>query len=59
MGADLTAPSLNDVATDYTALTLNTDLTCATGNKIIVVEVDTDNKIKKASAVQNVVVATE
>lgn len=59
VGADLTAPSLNDVATDYTALTLNTDLTCATGNKIIVVEVDTDNKIKKASAVQNVVVATE
>lgn len=56
VGADLTAPSVNDIATDYTALTLNTDITCATGNKIIVVEVDENNKIKKASAIETVVV---
>lgn len=52
----LATPAVNDVATDYTALTLNTDITCATGNKIIVVEVDANNKIKKASEVKDVVV---
>lgn len=56
VGTNLTAPSLNDVATDYTALTLDTDITCAAGDSIIVVEVDTDNKIKNASATTTVVV---
>jgi phage major head subunit gpT-like protein len=52
----ITAPELNDVATGYSALTLNTDITCADGDKIIVVEVDGDNKIKAASSVEDVVV---
>lgn len=56
VAASITAPQLNDVATGYNALTLNTDITCASGNKIIVVEVDGDNKIKKASTVADVVV---
>ena len=52
----ITAPELDDVATGYSALTLDTDITCAAGNKIIVVEVDGDNKIKAASSVEDVVV---
>jgi len=52
----ITAPELDDVATGYSALTLDTDITCADGDKIIVVEVDGDNKIKAASAVEDVVV---
>lgn len=56
VAASITAPSLNDVATDYTSLTLNTDITCASGDKIIVVEVDENNKIKKASSITSVVV---
>ena len=55
VAAAITAPQLNDVATGYSSLTLNTDITCTTGDKIIVVEVDGDNKIKKASSVMNVV----
>lgn len=58
VGASITVPSVNDVATDYTALTVNTDIACATGDKIIVVEVDENNKIKKASSVENVVVGS-
>lgn len=56
VAASITAPSLDDTATGYEALTLNTDITCESGNKIIVVEVDTNNKIKKASSVMDVVV---
>lgn len=54
--SSITAPELDDTATGYSALTLNADITCASGNKIIVVEVDTNNKIKAASAVEDVVV---
>ena len=56
VGASVTKPSLNDVATDYTALTLNTDITCASGDKIVVVEVDSSNMIKKSTEVLNVTV---
>lgn len=56
VAASITAPSLDDTATGYEALTLDTDITCESGNKIIVVEVDTNNKIKKASSVIDVVV---
>lgn len=55
VGSSITAPTVNEVATGYSDLTLNTDITCSSGDKIIVVEVNTDNKIKKASAIQNVV----
>ena len=54
--SSITAPELDDTATGYSALTLDTDITCESGNKIIVVEVDGDNKIKKASSVLDVVV---
>lgn len=56
VAASITAPELDDAATDYSALTLDTDITCESGNKIIVVEVDGDNKIKAASSVLDVVV---
>lgn len=49
VGASVSKPSLNDVATDYTALVLNTDITCASGDKIVVVETDSANRIKRAS----------
>ena len=55
VGADVTKPALNDADTDYTALSLNTDITCATGNKIVVVE-SVEGKIIASSDVQNVVV---
>lgn len=54
--SSITAPELDDTATGYSALTLDTDITCASGNKIIIVEVDTNNKIKAASTVMDVVV---
>lgn len=54
--SSITAPELDDTATGYSELTLDTDITCASGNKIIVVEVDTNNKIKAASTVLDVVV---
>ena len=54
--SSISAPELDDTATGYSALTLDTDITCASGNKIIVVEVDEDNKIKAASSVEDVVV---
>ena len=56
VGASVTKPSLNDVATDYTALTLNTDIVCASGDKIVVVEVDSSNLIKRSTDALNVVV---
>ena len=56
VGASVTKPSLNDVATDYTNLSLNTDITCASGDKIVVVEVDSNNMIKKSTEVLNVTV---
>lgn len=56
VAASITAPELDDTATNYSALTLDTDITCESGNKIIVVEVDGDNKIKAASSVLDVVV---
>lgn len=56
VAASITAPELDDTATGYEALTLDTDITCESGNKIIVVEVDGDNKIKSASSVMDVVV---
>ena len=56
VGASVTKPSLNDVATDYTNLSLNTDITCASGDKIVVVEVDSNNMIKKSTEALNVTV---
>jgi len=56
VGADVAKPSFGDVATDYTTLSLNTDIACATGNKIVVVEVDASNKIIKSSEAETVVV---
>lgn len=55
VGASVTKPSVNDADTGYTALTQNTDITVASGDKIVVVEV-VDGKIKKSSEVTNVVV---
>lgn len=55
VGADVTKPTVNDADTGYTALTQNTDITVASGDKIVVVEV-VDGKIKKSSEVTNVVV---
>lgn len=57
VGADITKPSYNDADTDYTALSLNTDITCATGNKIVVVEA-VDGKIVSSSEVLDVVVGS-
>ena len=58
VGSSVTKPSLNDVATDYTNLELNTDITCASGDKIVVVEVDSNNMIKKSTEAVNVVVGS-
>ena len=55
VGADVTKPSLNDADTGYTALTQNTDITVATGDKIVVVE-SVDGQIKKSSEPTAVVV---
>ena len=55
VGADVTKPSVNDADTGYTALTQNTDITCASGDKIVVVEV-VEGKIKKSSEPTAVVV---
>ena len=54
----MSKPSLNEVATDYTALSLNTDITCASGDKIVVVEVDSNNMIKRSTDAVNVVVGS-
>ena len=58
VGASVTKPSLNDIATDYTTLALNTDITCASGDKIVVVEVDSNNLIKRSTEAVNVVVGS-
>ena len=58
VGASVTKPNLNDLATDYTALTLNTDITCASGDKIVVVEVDSNNIIKRSTEAVSVVVGS-
>ena len=58
VGAGVVKPSLNDVATDYTALTLNADITCASGDKIVIVEVDSNNMIKRSTDALNVVVGS-
>lgn len=55
VAASITAPDLDDEATGYSALTLNTDIDCSTNDKIIVVEVDGNNLIKAASAVEDVI----
>lgn len=55
VGADVTKPSVNDADTGYTALEQNTDITVASGDKIVVVEV-VDGKIKKSSEPTAVVV---
>lgn len=55
VGTNLTKPNVNDNDTGYTALTLNTDITCSTGDKIIIVE-SVDGKIKSSSNIENVVV---
>lgn len=57
VGADLTKPTYNSADTDYTALSLNTDITCTAGNKIVVVESE-DGKITKSSDVKDVVVGS-
>ena len=56
VGAGVSKPSLNDVATGYNALSLNTDITCASGDKIVVVEVDSNNLIKRSTEALSVVV---
>lgn len=58
VGASVSKPSLNDVATDYSVLTLNADITCASGDKIVVVEVDSNNMIKRSTEAVNVVVGS-
>ena len=58
VGAGVSKPSLNDVATGYNALSLNTDITCASGDKIVVVEVDSNNLIKRSTEALNVVVGS-
>ena len=58
VGASVTKPGLNDDATSYTALTLNSDITCASGDKIVVVEVDGNQRIKRTTDVLNVVVGS-
>lgn len=55
VGASVTKPNYNDADTEYTALTQNTDIICASGDKIVVVESE-DGKITKSSEVTNVVV---
>ena len=57
VGASITKPSYNDVDTGYTALTLNTDITCTATDKIVVVE-SVDGKIVKSSDVKDVVVGS-
>ena len=58
VGASVTKPNLNDLATDYTTLALNTDITCASGDKIVVVEVDSNNMIKRSTEAVSVVVGS-
>ena len=58
VGASVTKPSLNDIATGYTNLILNTDITCASGDKIVVVEVDSNNMIKRSTEAVSVVVGS-
>ena len=58
VGSSVTKPGLNDDATAYTALTLNTDITCASGDKIVVVEVDGSQRIKRTTDVLSVVVGS-
>ena len=58
VGAGVSKPSLNDVATGYNALSLNTDITCASGHKIVVVEVDSNNLIKRSTEALSVVVGS-
>ena len=55
VGSDVTKPQYNDADTSYTALSLNTDIACTAGNKIVVVEAQ-DGKIVKSSDVKDVVV---
>lgn len=55
VAASITAPEYGDTATDYSALELDTDISCSTSDKIIVVEVDGDNKIVAASDAEDVV----
>ena len=57
VGADVTKPNYNDADTGYTALTLNTDITCTATDKIVVVE-SVDGKIVKSSDVKDVVVGS-
>ena len=58
VGASVTKPSLNDIATGYTNLILNTDITCASGDKIVVVEVDSNNMIKRSTEAVSVIVGS-
>ena len=55
VGASVEKPNYNDADTGYTALTLNTDITCTSTDKIVVVE-SVDGKIVKSSDVKDVVV---
>lgn len=55
VGASIAKPNYNDADTGYTALSLNTDITCTSTDKIVVVE-SVDGKIVKSSDVKNVVV---
>ena len=51
----ITAPEYGDEATGYSELTVNTDIACSTGDKIIVVEVDGEGKIVAASDAETVI----
>ena len=53
--ASITAPEYGDEATGYSELTLDTDISCTTGDKIIVVEVDSENLIIAASDIEDVI----
>lgn len=57
VGASVTKLNYNDADTGYTALTLNTDITCTATDKIVVVE-SVDGKIVKSSDVKDVVVGS-
>ena len=54
VGASISAPYYGEASTGYTALTLDTDITTADGQKIVVVAVSTT--VVAASAIENVVV---
>ncbi len=55
ISSSITAPSYGDADTDYTALTLNTDLACASATNKIIVVASTSGSITAASAITKVI----